>query len=199
MVENNIYSNGINQYEEVTGNKNLLLTDRFKVLNVTANCTITATAINYPVGSQFTIIVDPNIECIFANRRDGNSVVLSQGTNVLYIRRNGSFKVLTNDLLNGNSVNDRGYDVWLIGGQSNASGSNSNTVAGNGSDTLLDYTHPRVFQFGQYPTEPQYLDRIIVGRTPLKHPDTASRNAASVGFGMSFATEAIKSLSPDAN
>lgn len=77
--------------------------------------------------------------------------------------------------------NDVGYDIIIVAGQSNATGSGATTA----ETTYLDPKDPRVFQ---WPGNGANVGNIIAGFDPLFH----HTGSFSVGPGMPFAREYVK-------
>jgi hypothetical protein len=84
----------------------------------------------------------------------------------------------------GLDVNDIGYDIIMIAGQSNAVGWEASI------DFNYDYTDPRILQF---PNGGAYDQKIILAANPLKHNTVDNRND-SVGFGLGFAKLYLETL-----
>ena len=90
-------------------------------------------------------------------------------------------------------ITSEGYDVFSIIGDVNAVGYGYSGGPVNGIDGLLDTTYPQIKQLGQLSG---YNNTIVLATEPLQHAENVSGNTNHIGFGLSFARNYLKTLSP---
>lgn len=85
-------------------------------------------------------------------------------------------------------LNDVGFDIVLLIGQSNMAGHSTT----NQFDALIDFTDPRILQ---RPPVGTYANQLIQANDPLWHHDRQSQGA--IGLGMSFARDYVQTVMPN--